>query len=197
MEENDIIKALEEDLGVFKVDEKTGEVDVSGIGEKLAGTLEGDMGMENVGALLKSIAGNKKNLGSGNTLEDLIEWLKSDGTVPSDPLINMMSNYTMKSEMLMFFGVFNNVKRLSKLTAFIDAADNIVYDPDKLITMDADESLVLLSSASKEVSGIYDAVRKSLATVKLKKEEDIDKLKLLLGSIPTDKLKEIIKSLNN
>lgn len=144
------------------------------------------------------ILGNSGNPGTGDVSEDLMNWLNAMDKLPSDPLATFLNNAVLKAEFGMFFNLIKNFSRLKKLQDFVDRAEDIYFNTDDIITLSPDEIKERMESASDIMKNLYEMNRRTIQSAKTKgKEEEMDKLKMLLSAIPNNKLKDILTSLNN
>jgi hypothetical protein len=147
---------------------------------------------------LFDIVGHSGNLGSGDVTEDLLAWFNGSSKLPSDPLVDFLSNAAIKAEFGMFFTMIKNFSRLQKLQEFLDKAEDVIYNVDEIIALDPEELQERMKSASTRIKDIYELNRRTITGMKEKgKEGEMDKLKLLLAAIPNNKLKDILSSLTN
>ena len=146
---------------------------------------------------LLDMIGNSGNYGSGDITEDLMNWFNGNDKLPSDPLAGFLSNAVLKAEFGMFFNMIKNFSRMKKLQDFVDKAEDIYFNPEDIMRLDPDELKKRLESASDVMKNLYEMNRRTISGIKQKgKEEEMDKLKILLSAIPSNKLKDIISSLN-
>jgi predicted CopG family antitoxin len=93
--------------------------------------------------------------------------------------------------------MIKNFSRMKKLQDFVDKAEDIYFNPEDIMRLDPDELKKRLESASDVMKNLYEMNRRTISGIKQKgKEEEMDKLKILLSAIPSNKLKDIISSLN-
>jgi hypothetical protein len=136
------------------------------------------------------------NPGSGDVTQDLINWLNNSDRLPSDPLSSFLSNSSIKAEFALYYMLLSNISRIKTLAEFVKQSESILYNTDDLISMDEGELKERYANADKAMNNLIENSRRVVYQLKKKDDkEDVDKLKMLLGAIPTDKLKEIISSL--
>lgn len=142
--------------------------------------------------------GNSGNPGSGDITQDLLNWFNGGDKLPSDPLAGFLSNAALKAEFGLFFNMISNFSRMKRLQEFVDSAEQIYFNPDEIVTMDPEELKSRLASASNVIQNLYEMNRRTIASMKTKgKEDEMDKLKMLLSAIPNNKLKDIITNITN
>jgi hypothetical protein len=143
-------------------------------------------------------ASASQNNGSGDVTTDLLCWINGQDTLPSNPLLAFLRNSALKSELAMFFMLLSNISRIDQLMKFVTQAEQVLYDSDanSILKMGTDELKDRHESADKIVGNLMEESRKIVYGLKKNKQEDeLDRLKILLGALPTDKLMEMIKSL--
>jgi hypothetical protein len=157
----------------------------------------GGSGSSNMdGDSILGMLGSTGNIGSGDVTEDLMNWFKGDDKLPSDPLVEFLNSASLKVEFGMMFNMIKNFARLKKLQDFVDQAEEVYFDPNEIINLEPDELKERMKFASDIMSNMFEMNRKTIMGMKKKNdEEDMDKLKLLLSAIPSNKLKDIITNL--
>lgn len=145
---------------------------------------------------LNSLYDTSANTGTGDVTQDLINWLTDSDKLPSNPLASFLSNANLKSEFALYFMLMNNVSRIKVLSEFVKQSELILYNTDDIITLSPDDLKERYENATKALDNVLEQSRRVVSSVKKdKKEEELDKLKMLLGALPANKLKEIINSL--
>jgi hypothetical protein len=141
--------------------------------------------------------GNSGNIGSGDISQDLVNWFNGSDKLPSDPLASFLNSSALKAEFGMFFNMISNFARMKRLQEFVDQAEMIYFNPDDVLSLTSEELKSRLTTASSIIQNLYEVNRRTIASMKNKnKEDEMDKLKILLSAIPNNKLKEIISNLN-
>jgi hypothetical protein len=143
------------------------------------------------------LMGNSGNTGTGDVATDLMNWLQGADKLPSDPLTELLGNSILKTEFAMLYNIVENFLKMNKLKEFIDAAQEIYFDPDALVGMEPDEVFKRFTTALKMKENLFEMNRRAIAQLKDKqKDNELDKLQILLSAIPTNKLKELIGTIN-
>lgn len=165
---------------------------------------EADRKMEELrqltGAIESSIQG--QNAGSGDIDEDLRNWFDGKDTLPSDDLTGYVSNPTVKMDYGLTKTTLSNFGLIGKLRKFIeDDAFNLLFSDSAIMGLDPEalESRVKLAADMyTKVVSLNSKVINDMRNIRLKSQDsttDLDKLQMLLSSIPSQKLEEILKSL--
>lgn len=140
------------------------------------------------------------NEGSGDVQQDLINWLMNFDKLPSDPLTAFMSNSDLKAQYALFFLLLTNLSRIKIISEFIKQSESVLFDVDNILNLDTEEIKERYVYANKIMDNLIEHSRKLVYSIikekqKNKNADETDKLKMLLGSLPTDKIKELIKEL--
>lgn len=165
---------------------------------------EADRKMEEIrqltGAIETSIQG--QNTGSGDVDEDLKNWFDGNDTLPSDDLTGYVSNPTVKMDYGLTRQTLSNFGLMGKLRKFIeDDAFELLFTESAIMGLDAEalESRVKLATdIYTHVASLNSKVINDMRNIRLKTQDgtsELDKLQMLLSSIPSSKLEEILKGL--
>lgn len=142
------------------------------------------------------LVGQKSNKGSGDVTTDLLNWLNNSDTMPSDPLTSYLSNSHIKAEFSLYYLLLNNMSRMKTIDEFLRDAESILYNTRDIHNLDPDELKERYVNANKVMENLLTHSTRIVANIKKNKNDDeMDKLKMLLGAIPSNKLKEIIGNL--
>ena len=134
---------------------------------------------------------------SGDVFKDLMDWVSDNRRLPTDLMDNLFTNAEMKVETAQYLVTLENIKRQKNLMEFIRRAEEILFDPELLITMNEDEIIKRYQNAVFKFDAIFAQNRQTLST--LKKSTDGDKeraLKVLMGALDQDKLLQIFKAVS-
>ena len=165
---------------------------------------EADRKMEEIrqltGAIETSIQG--QNTGSGDIDEDLKNWFDGSDTLPSDDLTGYVSNPTVKMDYGLTRQTLSNFGLMGKLRKFIeDDAFELLFTESAIMGLDSEalESRVKLATdIYTHVASLNSKVINDMRNIRLKTQDgtsELDKLQMLLSSIPSSKLEEILKGL--
>ncbi len=141
--------------------------------------------------------GGEGNMGSGDVIEDLIGWLQNRDKIPSDPLSSFTANSEVKLERSIDFNILMAMsRRASNLLDFISESEKALFDPNDILGMEVDDLKERHTAASKSFDNMMELTRKLLHSLKKdKRDEEVDKLKMLLSSLPSEKLVDLIRVL--
>lgn len=142
------------------------------------------------------------NPGSGNLDTDLANWFRGEDVLPSDPL----TAYTSGAGAKMSYGIskstLTNYEMMGKLGQFIDSAMEFAFSENILGGLDPDDLMDRMKTAFtmyKDLATLNSRTVLALAEQRNKfdKEgQDTDRLSMLLASIPSDKLAQILTELS-
>lgn len=139
------------------------------------------------------------NEGSGDIFQDLVNWTTDSDKIPSEPLASFLTNTKTKMKFALYFYMLRNSSRLKVISDFITAAETELFSPERLIDLSSNEVLERYELANKTVETILRSDRQTAATIsKLDSDEKgskVDMVSLLLGSLPSHKLKDLIQKL--
>ena len=158
-------------------------------------------GLDNIGNMgeafgLSGLFDTTTNSGSGDVFEDIVNWLSDKDKLPSSPLSSYLSNYYVKAEFAMYFYLISSLSRLRNLFDFISASEAVIFNSDDVPNLNNDELKERHDKAFKSLETTLDSCRKILyGFYRVKKDTSVDKLQLLLNSLPTNKIQELLKLL--
>lgn len=203
---NDIIN--DEDLLSLLSDDEdentdsTSTTEVEDILSKSEDDLEAERKMQEIREMSKALSGtveSTRNIGSGDLDTDVNNWFDGKDTIPSDPLGRYVSNPSLKMDYGLTRNTLSNFKLMSRLRGFLNDTFDMLFDNSVVIGLDPDEleDRVKLGFAMyKELSTLNNRTILSLKDYRLKsnsESDEMDRLKLLLSSIPTDKLEGLLR----
>jgi hypothetical protein len=134
--------------------------------------------------------------GSGDLSQDLVNWLKGKDKFPSNPLSGFLNNATTKAEYGMFFHMMSSFERMNNLGEFLSRSESVLFDPENIVHLSTDELEKRMVLANNLINGIQEGNRRTIKMIKDKKQDDdLEKLRMVMAAIPTNKLKDIILGL--
>lgn len=149
-----------------------------------------------------SIDTNNLTPGSGNIDDDLSNWFEGRDALPSGALTNYVSNSSVKMEYGLQRQVLSSYSLMGKLYKFLsEDAFDVLFNEQALLSLDSEEveSRVKIAFTMYErLAALNAKVNRDLKDYKLKSNTDntdIDRLSLLLGSIPSEKLNKILEEI--
>lgn len=161
--------------------------------------------MEEIRSLAETFGNSEvigKNPGSGDIDTDLSNWFEGSDSLPSDKLNGYVSN----SEAKMSYGLSRNAlssyQMMGKLGKFLDSSLDMLFSDQAIMGLSPEDILDRVKvgfAMYKELGSLNQKTYMALKDYKLKSgssSDDTDKLTMLLSSIPSDKLEEILMELN-
>lgn len=152
------------------------------------------------GGLFEQMSSGGTEDGSGDVVQDLINWVSDKNKLPSNQLYSFLSNYTLKTELAIFFLIMENLNRVKNLTEFIRVSEEVLYDAEDVPNLEHDDLEKRHADAVKCYENTVELTRKSVYSLKQAQKKganaEIDKIKMLIEALPADKLKQLIKDLN-
>lgn len=152
------------------------------------------------GAIETSVQGQNK--GSGDIDGDLKRWFDGDDTLPSDDLSGYVSNPTVKMDYGLTRQTLSNFGLMGKLRKFIEEdAFEVLFTESSIMGLDPEDlerRVKLASDLYTHIASLNSKVINDMRNIRLKTQDgtsELDKLQMLLSSIPSGKLEDILKSL--
>lgn len=142
------------------------------------------------------------NPGSGDIDTDLTRWFNGQDKLPSENLNNYMGNVSIKMDYGLTRQTLSNFDMMGELHRFINSSFELLFDDSVTMTLAPDEledRTRLAFSMYKELAALNQRTVMSIKDYKLKSNsngEEIDKISLLLSSIPSDKLKALLSEIS-
>lgn len=137
-------------------------------------------------------------IGSGDVNQDLENWIDGKDLAPSDDLNRYVSATDVKFKYGLTHNTLTNFTLMSQLQKFLNVSNEILFSESAAMNLPPDEleSRVRMAfTMYAELSRINQRTAIALEEQRRKYNDgstDIDKLALLLASVPSDKLKEIL-----
>jgi len=151
--------------------------------------------------LSETVSGN--NPGSGDLDKDLSNWFDGEDDLPSDPLTKYVSNASVKMDYGLHKNVLSSYQLMGKLYKFINEDTfNALFSEQAILGLDSEELESRVKTAFvmfKDLANLNAKVIHDIKDYRLKSNtdyEDVDKLTLLLGSIPTEKLTKALEEIS-
>lgn len=144
---------------------------------------------------------DKDEEGSGNIDEDLNNWFNNTSSIPSSPLKSYVSNSIMKMNYGISRNTLSNYEMMSKLRTYIMEIIPYAFKLNEISTLSPEEIAKYLAMSFAMYKELYNMNQRTYLTLLAQKnkydnsEEGIDKLTMLLSSIPSDKLEKAFNSL--
>lgn len=204
MDNNDLISILakgeedeiKQDTKDSQVGSKDTEDDSNGVGTSLKTTMSAMDVLDIEDSSNHSTTGISS--GSGDVSQDLENWIDGKDLAPSDDLNRFVSATDVKFKYGLTHNTLNNFTLMAQLQKFLDTSNEILFSESAAMNLSPDEleSRVRMAfTMYAELSRINQRTALALEEQRRKYNDgstDIDKLSLLLSSVPSDKLKEIL-----
>ena len=170
---------------------------------------EANSKMSEIHELAKKLSNNSSssvstgNPGSGDIDQDLANWFDGVDGLPSDPLNGYVSNSMAKMHYGLTRNIMSSYKLMGKLRKFIeeDAFDSL-FSEQAVLGLDPDELESRVKTAFvmyKDLASLNAKISSDIHNYRLKsntEELEMDKLTLLLGSIPSNRLSKILEEIS-
>lgn len=152
---------------------------------------------------LKNISDNTSmsSVGTGDIDKDLERWFRGEDSIPSDALNTYVTNYGVKANYGMSRATLTNFEIMNKTRKFIEGSIDVLFNESELLNLDTDsleERLKLAFTIYERLNSLNNKTILALAEQQYKYNENnstMDRLNMLLSSIPSEKLESILKSL--
>ena len=204
MDNNDLISILakgeveevKQDTKDSQVDSADTEDDSNGVGTSLKTTMSAMDVLDIEDSSNHSTTSISS--GSGDVSQDLENWIDGKDLAPSDDLNRFVSATDVKFKYGLTHNTLNNFTLMAQLQKFLDTSNEILFSEAAAMNLSPEEleSRVRMAfTMYAELSRINQRTALALEEQRRKYNDgsnDIDKLSLLLSSVPSDKLKEIL-----
>lgn len=204
MDNNDLISILakgeEEEVKQDTKDSQVGSEDTEDDSNGVGTSLKTTMSAMDVLDIEDSSNHSATSLpsGSGDVSQDLENWIDGKDLAPSDDLNRFVSATDVKFKYGLTHNTLNNFTLMAQLQKFLDTSNEILFSESAAMNLSPEEleSRVRMAfTMYAELSRINQRTALALEEQRRKYNDgstDIDKLSLLLSSVPSDKLKEIL-----
>jgi hypothetical protein len=143
------------------------------------------------------------NPGSGDIDKDLLDWFNGEKSLPSDELNSYVGNSMVKMDYGMSRTTLSNYSKMGALSKFLDSSFELMFDESAVMGLTPDEleeRVKLAFAMYKELGALNQRTIMGLKDHKLKsngESDEVDKLSLLLSSIPSEKLKALLLEISS
>lgn len=144
-----------------------------------------------------------KNPGSGDVDKDLSNWFDGDDQLPSDELNNYVANASVKMDYGLTRNVLSSYSFMGKLRKFIEEdAFDVLFSEQAILGCtpeEVEERLKIAFTIFKDLANLNAKINNDIKNYRLRSNtdsSDIDRLSLLLGSIPTEKLSKVLEEIS-
>lgn len=206
VDNNDLLDMLNKDLAERHSESKQGSVGDTGVdtsSDDINLTPEEEESFRNKLKELKNISDNTSmsSVGTGDIDKDLERWFRGEDSIPSDALNTYVTNYGVKANYGMSRATLTNFEIMNKTRKFIEGSIDVLFNESELLNLDTDsleERLKLAFTIYERLNSLNNKTILALAEQQYKYNENnstMDRLNMLLSSIPSEKLESILKSL--
>lgn len=144
-----------------------------------------------------------ENTGTGDMDLDLANWFNGNDKVPSSELSSYMGNATIKMDYGLTRQTLTNFDMMGSLRKFMDSSFDLLFDESSTMSLTPEEledRTKLAFTMYKELAALNQRTVMSLKDYKLKSNstgDDVDKISLLLSSIPSEKLRTLLNEISS
>lgn len=144
---------------------------------------------------------NEENPGSGDLDKDLADWFSGEQLLPSVPLNQYVGNTKLKMDYGISKFTLSSFDMMGKLHKFMDSGFDMLFSESALMSMSPDEvesRMRMAFTMYRELAVINNRAVLTMRDQNNRYSEDtneIDRLSMLLSSIPNEKLEQILTSL--
>jgi hypothetical protein len=165
---------------------------------------EADKKMQELAQIASEITTTRttSNPGSGDIDQDLEDWFNGRKQLPSDELSLYTSNPIPKMDYGTIRHTLSGFAKMGILSKFLDSSFEIMFDENSVATLMPDEledRVKLAFAMYKELAALNQRTIQNMKDYRLKSgsaSDEIDKLSLLLSSIPEEKLKALLTEIS-
>lgn len=142
------------------------------------------------------------NPGSGDLDTDLSNWFDGKDVLPSDELNTYNANSTIKMSYGLSRHSLKGYEMMGRLGSFLSDSFDVLFSETALMSLDPDDALDRVKVAFtmyKELGALNQKTYRDIVEQQNKWNQDngdIDRLAMLLASIPSDKLQNILEEIS-
>ena len=127
-----------------------------------------------------------------STVSDFSDLKMVLSVLPQDVVDNMPTIQNRINAYLTYFSAMN-LARLPKLMQFINAAEELMFNPKDLLHMDYDQMSSIYKSAKYSASEVLETARKVTQTVRQENDKKTDVLYNMLTSLSPDTVSRLLE----
>lgn len=132
------------------------------------------------------------NTEKSSTVSDFSDLKMVLSDLPQDVVDNMPTIQNRINAYLTYFSAMN-MARLPKLMQFINAAEELMFNPKDLLHMDYDQMSSIYKSAKYSASEVLETARKVTQTVQQENDKKTDVLYNMLTSLSPDTVSRLLE----
>ena len=136
--------------------------------------------------------------GSGDVGTDLSRWIDGKDLTPSDDLNRYVSSSDVKFKYGLSHSTMNNFDLMTKLKKFLDGANEMLFNEEAVLNLSPYELENRVRTAFTRYAELAKIDQRTVLALEQQRRRyndgtsEVDKLALLLSSVPTEKLKDIL-----
>lgn len=136
--------------------------------------------------------------GSGDVGTDLSRWIDGKDLTPSDDLNRYVSSADVKFKYGLSHSTMNNFDLMTKLKKFLDGANEMLFNEEAVLNLSPYELENRVRTAFTMYAELAKINQRTVLALEQQRRRyndgtsEVDKLALLLSSVPTEKLKDIL-----
>lgn len=136
--------------------------------------------------------------GSGDVGTDLDRWIEGKDLTPSDDLNRYVSSTDVKFKYGLSHSTMNNFALMTKLKKFLDGANEMLFNEEAVLNLSPYELENRVRTAFTMYAELAKINQRTVLALEQQRRRyndgtsEVDKLALLLSSVPTEKLKDIL-----
>ena len=161
--------------------------------------------MEEIRSIAKTLNTgiSKGNAGSGDLDKDVEDWFNGKAPLPSTGLNNYVTNSNIKMSYGLSRNTLSNFDMMGNLRKFLNSSFDLLFSDSALLGLSPDELIDRVKvgfTIYKDLSVLNSRTILTLNEQRYKNgndsSTDIDKLSMLLSSIPSDRLQKVLEDLS-
>lgn len=161
--------------------------------------------MEEIRSIAKTLNTgiSKGNVGSGDLDKDVKDWFNGKTPLPSTSLNSYVTNSNIKMSYGLSRNTLSNFDMMGNLRKFLNSSFDLLFSDSALLGLSPDELIDRVKvgfTIYKDLSVLNSRTILTLNEQRYKNgndsNTDIDKLSMLLSSIPSDRLQKVLEDLS-
>lgn len=185
--------------------ESTSELEKAMESDSTEDDIEATKKLDELKALAVELESTTKgsNPGSGDLDTDINNWFNGSDNLPSDGLNSYVGNASIKMDYGLTRHTLSSFEMMGSLRKFLDSSFEMLFDENVVMGLspeDLENRVKLAFTMYKELGAQAQKTVMNIKDYKLKANSDssdeVDKLSMLLSSIPSDKLKALLKEIS-
>ena len=201
---DDLLEILDDSNIVSDSNKKDGKESTNSDKDTLTEEEEAEKKIDEIRSIAKTLNTGivKGNSGSGDIDQDIIDWFEGKSPLPSTELNNYVTNPNIKMSYGLSRNTLSNFDMMGNLRKFLNSSFELLFSDTAIMGLSPDELVDRVKvgfTIYKDLSVLNSRTVLTLNEQRYKNgsdsSTDIDKLSMLLSSIPSDKLQKILEDL--